>query len=294
MCGFVAPMYFLVMPRLSTGPELLTIVFLFVFAVSAMLVGRWSLLKTLTLAFFVMLTGISNYQSYSFTGLVSGAQMLLLAMFIVGIVQALISPMRPERALLDSVRRFFRGCARITGGYTLDGSTDRNAATGAGGRRSRKRYFQTMVLPAPAKIQAAHKNLDDNLYPDNPPEKVQRLTDALQSISNRLQALDAAHLRFAESAAQLPESFTLVTAGVQESLQAVFERWARLEPGDEMEHRQSELQQLARDLERQFDVLTTNQSQIELDDRLLGDFYFMIGTIRGLVDAMTNTQIVIN
>jgi hypothetical protein len=54
------------------------------------------------------------------------------------------------------------------------------------------------------------------------------------------------------------------------------------------------LQKLARDLERQFDVLTTNQSQVELDDRLLGDFYFMIGTIRGLVDAMTNAQIVIN
>lgn len=85
MCGFVVPLYFFVMSRLSTGPELLTLIFLLAFAVSAMLVGRRSLLKTLALAFFVMMTEISNDQSYSFAGLVSGAQMLLLSIFHVGL-----------------------------------------------------------------------------------------------------------------------------------------------------------------------------------------------------------------
>ena len=38
--GFVAPVYFLVMPRLSTGPELLSLIFVFVFLARLFLVGR--------------------------------------------------------------------------------------------------------------------------------------------------------------------------------------------------------------------------------------------------------------
>ncbi len=71
---FLAPVYFLVMPRLSTGPELLTLVFVFAFVVDALLVGRRSPLKVLILALFVMMTGISNQQVYSFTALVDGAR----------------------------------------------------------------------------------------------------------------------------------------------------------------------------------------------------------------------------
>ncbi len=117
---FVAPVYFLVMPRLSTGPELLALVFTFSFLVSTLLVGRLAGLRTIALVMFVMMSGISNDQSYSFNALVDGALMMMLALCVVAIVQSIVSPLKPERTILKSVRRFFRGCERVTGGYELD------------------------------------------------------------------------------------------------------------------------------------------------------------------------------
>ena len=294
MWGFVAPVYFLVMPQLSTGPELLAFVFVFAFVVSVLLVGRLAALKTLVLAFFAMMTGISNEQKYSFTGLVDGALMILLAVGVIAIVQTLVSPLKPERALLKSVRRFFLGCARVTHGYGLDGSVNRNAADQARGRRMRKRAFQSMVLPAAAKVQSAHGRLDGKLYPDNPPEKVQRLIDALQCIADRLQALEIVQQRFADRASSLPESFTSLVIRVRDNVESVFKGWAKLDSRDAKKHQHAELRKIARDLAQRFEELVESRSASEVDDRLLVDLYALIGTVRGLVDAMVDTQDVIS
>lgn len=286
--AFMAPVYFLIMPRLSTGPELLALVFVFAFIARVVLVGRFTILQTLTLVIFVMMSGISNNQSYSFTGIVSGAQMLLLALVIVGIVQTLIGSMKSEQTILNNVRWFFSGCARVTGGYLRDGRADSTQ------RALRKRYFETMVLPASAKVRAQHKRLDYKRFPDNPPEKVQQLVDALQSIINRLQALEVSHRQFSTHAMQPPESFALVANQLRESLQHIFERWAKLDSCDAMEHQQAEMRQLAGDLERQFEVLGTNRGQQDLQDQLLEDLYATMGSVRGLIEAMANTQIMLN
>ncbi len=287
--GFIAPMYFLVMPRLSTGPELLTFIFVFAFSVSALFVGRLSVLKTLILSLFVSMTGISNDQNYSFTGLVDGALMILLAIGIIAIVQTFVSPLKPEQVLLKNVRRFFRGCAQVTHGYAAVGPACR-----AKGRRIRKQYFESMVLPAPVKIQTAMKHLDYKMFPDNPPEIVQRLIDAMQSIGNRLQALEIAQQRIAAHAVDLPESFTLVSTGLRDYLQSVLERCGRLEPGEAPKQQRAELRRLTRDLQECFDQLEESRGQDDSDDQLLADLYAAMGSVRGLIDAMDNGQVVIS
>ncbi len=235
-----------------------------------------------------MMTGISNDQSYSFTGLVDGALMIVLAVGIVAIVQTLIEspetgtgPAENRTPILSRLRR-----SRVHMSWMV--REDRTH-----GGDSANDTFESMILPAPAKVQAAHGNIDDSLYPDNPPEKVDGLIDAMQSIANRMQALEVAQQQFAEDAWQLPSSFTLEMTRLRESLQSVFVQWAKLEPRDAIEHPQAELGQLAVDLEQQFDTLATSRSQHKLDDRLLTDLYAMIGTVRGLVEAMANTQVAI-
>lgn len=103
--GVVAPIYFLLMPQLSTGTELLGFIFCFTFSIAVIFTGRLSALRTLILVVFVMMTGISNQQSYSFVGLVDGALMMSLSLIIVAIVQALFNPLRPEEILLKTVRQ---------------------------------------------------------------------------------------------------------------------------------------------------------------------------------------------
>ncbi len=87
----VAPVYLFIMPHLSTGTELLTLVFVYTCTYS--LIGaRWPATKTQPLVTFVMMTGISNQQSYSFMGIVNGTLMFLLAQGIVTLVYVLRLP----------------------------------------------------------------------------------------------------------------------------------------------------------------------------------------------------------
>ena len=151
-----------------------------------------------------------------------------------------------------------------------------------------------MVLPASAKVQALKKRLEYKQFPDNSPDKVQQLDDAMQSIVNRLQALENSQHEFANHAKQLPDSFAVVTDRLRVSLQSVFERWAKLEPHDVMNDQQTELKQFTHELESQFDGLQANSEQHEFDDELLASLYATIGSVRGLVDAMANAQMVLN
>jgi hypothetical protein len=147
---------------------------------------------------------------------------------------------------------------------------------------------------SPAKIQAALKKLDYKLYPDNTPEKVQRLHNRVQHITYRLESLERAHERLARHSLEFPESFVPLRGQVRELLERVFEHWARLEGGDEFEQQRGSLEHLSRDLRQQFDALQTSRGRDRLSDRVLTDLYAMLGTVRGLIAAMTRTQMVIN
>ena len=74
----------------------------------------------------------------------------------------------------------------------------------------------------------------------------------------------------------------------------VFERWARLEPGDEFAHKRDSLQHLSRELEQQLHALVTNRDRAPISDKVLTDFYTMLGSVRGLIEAMANAQAAIN
>lgn len=91
----VAPLYWLVMPSLSTGFELLSLIFVYSFFFGYL--GRWSpALKSGPIIMFVSMTGISNQQSYSFNGTVDGALMILLAGGIMAVVYYFFTSLHPK------------------------------------------------------------------------------------------------------------------------------------------------------------------------------------------------------
>lgn len=279
----VAPVYFFVMPQLDGGLGLLALIFAYTFIVS-LLGGRSPALKAATLPLFVMMTDINNDQVYSFTGLMDGALMIVLGLGIVAVVQMLLSPLRPEQILLSSTCRFFRGCARITGAFG-----PRPHGDPARGRALRKRYYESMVLPVPRRLQAVEKELDYRLFPDNGREKVQRLLDALQSIAFRLQALELAHARVARRAIEWTEPLVLVARQLRERVQRVFESWSRLECADALDERAT-LQSLDRGLQEYLDASAQRAHPDRRDDDALMDLYAMLGCARGLVKAVAETE----
>ena len=181
----VSPLYMFVLPWLDSGAALLALVFASTFLLG-LLGGRLAILRTLGLVVFALITNITNRQSYSFLGVLYPAVMLFLGTSIVMAVYWFISPMQPEKVALRSVRRFFRGCARIMRGFSGNQPQE---------RALRRRSFRSQVLPASQRLGVAQQGLDYERFPDNTQARVKRLTDALQSIIFRLQALEHAFAR---------------------------------------------------------------------------------------------------
>lgn len=276
MWAFIAPVYLFVMPRLGTGVELLALIFAFCFGIVSLIGGRLTPLRTLVLALFTMLTGISNQQSYSFMGLVNGAQMFLLSLTIIAIVQLLLNPMGPEQTLVKTVQKFFRGCAKLAGGISPNRSESLSR---------RKRDFQTMIVPGPGRVLTTTKHLDFKLYPDNGPEKVQQLHDGLQNVVYRLESLELAH-RSEESR----QSFADFRNHIDETLQQVFKRWENLEHGEYRDNVNQLLQKLSRDVESELDRRQSSHSS----DKTLTELFIVIGRIRGLIEALQDMQTIIS
>jgi len=211
--------------------------------------------------------------------------MIILGLCIIAAVNMLLNPIRPEKTLLRSLRRFFHGCARVTGGFALYRPKE-----WARGRKRRKRYFESMVMPVPNQLQAVEKHLDYKLFRDNGPEKVKRLVNRLQSITFRLQALEIAYDRVAAHLPELVEALGPQIIDSLERLQQVFKRWARLEDTDAMEDERVALHKLSQDLVQRLDAREKPEEPSQTDERELRGFYALLGSVRGLVEAMGETQ----
>ena len=137
------------------------------------------------------------------------------------------------------------------------------------------------------------KNLNYKLFPHNSPGKVKRLVDNLQSISLRLQAVEIAFSRVITRFPDLMETLNPLQSEVRGRLQQVFNSWARFEGTDVLEDQRPALQEIARGLKQRLDVREKTGNRDLADDRAPREFYALLGTLRGLLQAMVETQNVI-
>jgi len=86
----VAPIYFFIMPALAGGPMILLVIFLFSFLFGYL--GSWSpVYKLPPMLMFILLTNITNQQSYSFLSFANASIATLLAIYTIWIVQIFIT-----------------------------------------------------------------------------------------------------------------------------------------------------------------------------------------------------------
>ena len=79
------------------------LVFVFVYAmIFGYLGGKSPVLKMAPMVMFVMTTGISNNQHYSFTALVTASMMLVLAAIVMAVIYVVFFAPRPERTPANS------------------------------------------------------------------------------------------------------------------------------------------------------------------------------------------------
>jgi len=276
----VAPIYMFIMPVLDSGFSLLVLIFIYTF-VFAWLGGISPVLKLGPLAMFVMMVDINNDQIYSFILLVTAGLVMLLGVSTVVVVHRLLSPMHPEKIMLRSVRRFLGGCARIIGEFRLPSARQR-----ARERKTKKRIFETTILPIATQLLSLEKRLDYPQFPENSPEKVQDLVDSLQSIRFRLQSLEASYDKAAKESPELMQSLAPVNDKWRQRVQSVFRKWARLEEADTLIEEWTSEASLSREMEQQLGELKQGESADGIDDRDLQNLYAVMGSTQSLLEAM--------
>ncbi|MHC5053025.1 MAG: FUSC family protein [Planctomycetota bacterium] len=269
----VSPLYMFVLPRLESGAALLALAFASTFLLG-LLGGRLAILRTLGLVCFALITNITNRQGYYFLGVLYPAIMLFLGTVVVMAVYWFLSPMHPEKVVLRSLRRFYRGCARLMRGFAGNQPPERDL---------RRRSFRFQILPASQRLRAAQQSIDYERFPGNTPESVQRLAGAMQVLILRLQALERAFHRSADHPVEVGRSLTELRV----TLEGVFRQWARAAGIPALDEQRATLDRLSRALRDELDQLVESD---RFDEEALRDFWAVLGGLRGLMETMAEIQ----
>ncbi len=115
----VVPVYMLVMPLLDGFTQLAPVIFAFTFLISFYFhQPQQQLARTFGLAFFAVVTGISNDQTYSFLAVANTGLMFGLVILLLTLTNYLPVSTQPEKTFLRLVQRFFHSAtflAQVSG-----------------------------------------------------------------------------------------------------------------------------------------------------------------------------------
>lgn len=270
----IAPLYFIVMPWLDGGVELLTMIFLVSFTFDY-LDKRWPMVKLGGIILFAMVASISNHQAYSFIKWVNLEFTFIIALIIINVVVMFMMPIYPEKILLRRVKRFFRACAAICNDLALlansEGSINKKGARGL-----------REVRMAAENLRAVRSTLDYSLFPANTEVKVNDFIDSVQSIAERMRLLNVQVVQLSANGYN-----ALLDSELPCLLQKIFEHWEKITAGTgELEHEKRTIEVLYQQLEQRLEVYHKAPEMQFYNKQAASDLIAFLGGVRGLLDAM--------
>ncbi len=187
--AFAGVLYIFVMPHLSGFAELAVLIFAAVFIMYYLLAKpQQTVARMFTMASFLILIGIDNQQSYSFSQYANNVVWIMLSLALAVATAYIPNSPRPEKVFLRLLRRFFRQAEFLVSGLAPDGRRPKGI-TG----RWRSVLYQNDLLELPGKLAAYGKQIDNRTFPDNTPEQVQALVASLYAVAYRIKDLVEAH-----------------------------------------------------------------------------------------------------
>ena len=282
----VAPVYWLIMPRLESGEALLVMVFCFAF-LFGYLGGKNPAFKMGPMIMFVNMTGISNEQSYSFRGPVDGAMMTIMAGLVVAAVYVLYRTMRGEVIILTNVRQFFRGCSSVAAMYHPSAPEEAASPTASTASRQRLRYLQANVLPIPARIRSAQKVVNEKLVSAVAPEQLEELSNGLQSLADRLQTLEWQIAKTRRTLPQIESRLSSLIDEIRRDLEDQFKELARLpDLADTSTVARASSGELRAELEQVLQRVQDELAKGQIDEQSATSMFALVGSVRGLVESL--------
>ena len=279
----VAPIYFVVMPWLDGGVGLLIMIFLLSF-ISAYLGGRWPIVKLSIMLLFVMTTGISNEQSYSFMGWMSAEFMMIIGGIIVNLVVMFMTTILPEKIMARKILIFFHNCSAVTRGFV-------NVAK----KRRRTEYFIREMRRAPGELRALEHTLDYSPLPENARERINQLLDSFESVAARLRVVNTLVEQVRGGASSNHPVTSPLGVELPHRLHRLFERWAMsIKSSVVTEEERDSIKKLYNELEDRLETYHAEAGAPTYSEQMETDLIALLGGVRGLLDAMAETDKVVH
>jgi hypothetical protein len=279
---FSSVLYIVVMPQLSSFAGLGLMIFLVTFLICYVFhAPQHALGRICGLSIFVILTSISNEQTYSFLAVASTAVMFLLIFLVLFIATFFPFDLRPERVFLRLVGRYFR-----SGEYLL--STMQWGLEHSPTRLDhfRKAFHTRELASLPMKLGAWAPFLDTRKLSAASPEQVQALVNSLQALTYRMQELLEAR--------QNPQSHFLVQQLLEDvrawrlGIQSVFQRLSKDPAVGDRERFSALLDEIISHLEGRTEEVMNKAGQGQISDREGEFFYRLLGAYRGVSEALVD------
>jgi uncharacterized membrane protein YccC len=174
-----------VMPHLSSFIGLGLLIFGVTFAICYLFAApRQVLGRIFGLAMFVSIASISNEQTYSFLKAANSALMFALLFLILAITAHVPYSLRPERAFLRLLGRFFRSCESLVSAIRWDPQRRVTPFD-----RWREAFHAREVSTLPRKLGAWAPQIDTKALPGTSPQQVQAVVASLQGLTYRIKEL---------------------------------------------------------------------------------------------------------
>jgi uncharacterized membrane protein YccC len=269
--------YIFIMPHLSGYLQLGLMLFIVTFAGFYILPGA---IKIGAMAFFHVVIGIQNQQTYNFAGYANTAAAIVLSLACVVALFYIFSSPRPEKVFLRRLNRFFRQAEFLLSRLALDRDEQKGLAT-----RWRMAIYSNNLLELPDKLAALVPRIDYRLLPGQTAEQVQAVANRLQAIAYRIKDL--------VDARNAPQNDLLVAAVIEDVrawrmlAQKQFRLWTEdpaqaVEPGVGIQDR---LTARIKRLEEKIGVSLRSIEEGQLSEKDYENFYRFLGAFRGLSES---------
>jgi uncharacterized membrane protein YccC len=279
--AFAGVLYIFVMPHLSGFAELAVLIFAAVFVMSYLLGKPQQLVaRMFTMASFLILIGIDNQQSYSFSQYANNVVWIMLSLSLAVSTAYIPNSPRPEKVFLRLLRRFFQNSEFLMARTALDWEQKKGLAG-----RWKTVHYRNDLLELPGKLGALEGKIDYRTFPDNTPEQVQALVTSMYALTNRIK--DLVDARGFPQAAMVERHLLDDLRDWHQVIEGRFQRRGYdptlvIEPAVDVRDRLAA--RLAR-LEERIDEKIAQADENELSTEDYRNLYRLLGSYRGLSEA---------
>ena len=280
---FGALLYIFVLPGLSSYVTLGPLIFASTFAICYLFAAPHQKLgRLMGLSMFILVTAISNEQTYDFLTVANLALAFALLFLILAFTSYIPASRRPELVFLRMTARYFRSCDYLLS--TMQWDPERPVT---GLRRWRRAFHARELATLPRKMEAWSRFIPTGRLPGTSPEDVQSLVTNLQGLTYRVQ--DMLEARRGPHAPFLVQELTQDIRDWRQAMRRALRRLSEDPGGEHQEFFRARLDEIIGHMEDLVEKTLNKAGDDQISPQEGDNFYRLLGAFRGVSESLVTS-----